>query len=136
MMSFILQMAAVAVGGALGAILRYGINTWASFTPLPVGTVLENVLGSLLLGLLAGYFMQRTARAWVRAGLGAGFCGGFTTMSTFASDLVYLGSDYNTAAVLGYLLLSLIGGIGLAWAGYWAGNRWGQRSTAEDSWTS
>jgi fluoride exporter len=95
------------------------------------------VTGSFLLGLLVGWLLHRTSTApWLRAGLGAGFCGGFTTMSTLASDLVFVDHAFSAAHSLGYLLASLIGGIALAGAGYSLGRRWGAARPTGDLWSS
>lgn len=72
-----------ALGGALGAVLRYLIGEVALkwlHVPLPWSTLVINVLGSLLLGLLVGTGMNRHASAFLAAGL----LGGFTTFSSFS----------------------------------------------------
>lgn len=107
---------AVAVGGAIGTLLRYFMNLWTLPTGYPIGTVIENISGSLLLGILTAWLIARPSPAWVKAGLGVGFCGGFTTMSTLASDTLLLSASdplapliYLTASIFGGLFAALIG---------------------------
>jgi len=84
----------VAVGGSLGAISRYGLDrvieqrTESSF---PWSTFVINVSGCLLVGfLVAAIVDRRSAPAWLRAGLVVGFCGGYTTFSTFGQETLDL----------------------------------------------
>lgn len=77
---------AVAGGGALGSVLRFACGLWLPRLGLPFATVAVNVAGSMLLGWLAAVLPARAASPAVAAGLTAGLCGGFTTMSTFALE--------------------------------------------------
>ncbi|WP_020396976.1 fluoride efflux transporter CrcB [Thiolinea disciformis] len=85
---------AILVGGAFGALLRYGTIQGIQQVlgkGFPYGTLTVNVLGSFALGYLAFYFGQRDllASAWYR-GLAVGVLGAFTTFSTFSLDTVNL----------------------------------------------
>lgn len=88
-----LNLAAVAVGGALGALARYGVSgllykhlgTW-----MPYGTLGVNVLGSLLLGVVFVLVQQRTVPEVWRLALAVGLLGAFTTFSTFSVDTLVL----------------------------------------------
>lgn len=111
------NIAAVAAGGALGTALRYFINIWTVPSGYPLGTVIENISGSLLLGALTAWLLANPAPAWVKAGFGVGFCGGFTTMSTLASDTLLLSAADPVAPVL-YLAASIFGGLFAALAGF------------------
>ncbi|MBY4603240.1 CrcB family protein [Bacillus sp. SPARC3] len=113
---------AVFIGGALGACLRYGLNMWIHTDQFPAATLLENAAGSLLLGILTGFFMVRAKRPLLSAFLGTGFCGGFTTMSTFSKETVLLLQSQSSLAVL-YMAVSSISGIALALIGVLAGQR-------------
>ncbi|MGG0776505.1 CrcB family protein [Bacillus rugosus] len=113
---------AVFIGGALGACLRYGLNMWIHTDQFPAATLLENAAGSLLLGILTGFFMVRAKRPLLSAFSGTGFCGGFTTMSTFSKETVLLLQSQSSLAVL-YMAVSLISGIALALIGVLAGLR-------------
>ncbi|MCY8532413.1 CrcB family protein [Bacillus vallismortis] len=113
---------AVFIGGALGALLRYGINMWIQTDQFPAATWLENAAGSLLLGILTGFFMIRAKRPLLSAFIGTGFCGGFTTMSTFSKETVILLQAQSSLAIL-YAAVSLTAGIVLALIGVLAGRR-------------
>lgn len=110
-------IAAVAAGGALGTLLRYIINLSTLPSGYPYGTIIENVAGAFLLGAAAGWFLTKKAPEWLQAGIGAGFCGGLTTMSTLASDTVLLAAQ-DTAAPVIYVTVSVFGGLGAALAGF------------------
>jgi CrcB protein len=111
---------AVALGGALGAVGRYGVSLAVPTRPdggFPWATLAVNLLGSTLLGAFAGLAVGgRLGPPAVQAALGAGFCGAFTTFSTFALDAVTLlrGGHFGVAAtylavnVVGCLLLALV----------------------------
>lgn len=85
---------AVALGGALGAVSRYGLDRAIesrSSSSFPWATLAVNVSGCLLVGFLIAAVVDRhEAPAWVRAGLIVGFCGGYTTFSTFAQETLDL----------------------------------------------
>nr|WGD63364.1 CrcB family protein [Bacillus subtilis]WGD70865.1 CrcB family protein [Bacillus subtilis]WGD76548.1 CrcB family protein [Bacillus subtilis] len=112
---------AVFIGGALGACLRYGLNLWIHTGQFPA-TWLENAAGDLLLGILTGFFMIGAKRPLLSAFLGTGFCGGFTTMSTFSKETVMLLQGQPSLALL-YVGASLISGIIFALIGVFAGRR-------------
>ncbi len=100
----------VALGGALGSVLRYligGAVQHLSQRGFPIGTLSVNVLGCLLIGILARLFLNDQTAAPMRALLIVGFCGGFTTFSAFSHETVVLieGGDYGRAGA--YILLSV-----------------------------
>ncbi|MEM7730701.1 MAG: fluoride efflux transporter CrcB [Pseudomonadota bacterium] len=79
----------VALGGGIGAVGRHGLGQIAlrAFGPgFPVGTMAANVLGGLLMGLLAGWLAMRDGGEQLRLLLGVGLLGGFTTFSAFSLD--------------------------------------------------
>ncbi|WP_138495416.1 fluoride efflux transporter CrcB [Paenibacillus pinistramenti] len=108
----------VAIGSFAGAVCRYGSVTYlgAKFPRLvlPVGTLFVNLLGAFLLGLLTGM----DANAEMTLLIGTGFMGAFTTFSTFQYELVQLGSQKRFGTAGRYLLLSVVLGLVLAYAGY------------------
>ncbi|RSL34877.1 CrcB family protein [Salibacterium salarium] len=116
---------AISAGAAVGTYLRYLFNLQTQFTDYPLGTLMENLIGSLLLGLVSGYVAARKPRDWVKAGLGVGVCGSFTTFSTFAADTVGLFLEQNMWVSLFYILITLVGGISLAMAGFLFGEKRG-----------
>ncbi len=118
---------AVLIGGAMGSLLRYGINLGTLAHGFPFGTLMENILGSFLLGVLTGWFLYIKPAEWVKVGLGVGLCGGFTTMSTLAGDVFLMGSQVNTVLTATYLLSSVIGGLLFAFIGIILGRRLAER---------
>jgi CrcB protein len=115
----------IALGSAIGGVSRYLlgglIQRWLD-TTFPAGTLLVNVSGSFLLGAILRYAIETpTLSPEVRALLTVGFCGGYTTFSTFSYETVALLQDGQWARAGLYvgasILLSLIGvflGFGLA----------------------
>lgn len=88
-----LTLLAIGIGGFVGSITRYGaargVFAVAGGT-FPLGTLAVNVCGSFLLGLILTASEIRPLDPNVRAGLAVGFCGGFTTMSTFSFETLAL----------------------------------------------
>lgn len=112
---------AIAGGGALGALLRYGLSGWVQHwagARLPWGTLAVNVAGSFLLGFgMAAALAHAGGEAWGRHFWAIGFLGAFTTYSTFSYETVALleaGDWSGGAANVG---LNLVLGVGAAFAG-------------------
>ncbi len=98
----------VGLGGAGGAALRWWLGTRFDSAAFPRGTLLANLAGSLLLGLLVGLSLRGDALAL----LGTGFCGALTTYSSFAvqaHDRGRRGAAYVLATLAGSLLLCTLG---------------------------
>ena len=111
----------IAVGGALGAIARFALGGWIygwSGAAFPWGTLVVNVSGSLLLGFLYVMLEGSAAAPPWRAFLGIGFCGGFTTFSTFSYEAARLlqGGQAGRAGV--YMLTSALASVAAAIAGF------------------
>ena len=103
---------AIAVGGSLGAVSRYWMSTsiyqWLGFG-FPWGTLAVNLLGSLTMGFLSELLVDRIhVSDEIRIGLLAGFLGSFTTFSTFAIDVLQLGSNQSEVKAILYILLSVL----------------------------
>jgi CrcB protein len=117
----------VALGGAAGSVLRFvlgGLIQRGVPMGYPWGTIVINISGSLLLGLLMSYMLASPgASAEARALLATGFCGGYTTFSTFSYEFIALvqGGDWRGAGV--YLGVTLLGSLVAAWLGLAAGHR-------------
>jgi fluoride exporter len=111
----------VALGGAAGSVARFGLSTAAQTRwsgALPVGTLLVNVTGSVLLGFILRYALDTPAVSpEMRALLTTGFCGGYTTFSTFSYETMALIEDGDWRRAALYVLLSLA----LSLAGVWLG---------------
>lgn len=116
--------AAVCFAAGVGAVCRYLLDVAVRHrvrTPFPVGTLLVNVSGSLLLGLVTGLALHHSLAATPAAVVGVGFAGGFTTLSTWAWESLALAEEGELALaalnVVGSLLLGLLAaaaGLGLA----------------------
>ncbi len=116
--------AAVAVGGLIGTELRYGAGLAFPETAgaVPWTTLAINVLGSFVLAALTTLWIARPRTAfWLRAGLGPGLLGSFTTFSALALAIDQLVRGGFHAVWLAYLALSLILGLGAAAAGWKSG---------------
>jgi CrcB protein len=112
---------AIAVGGSLGAVSRYWMSTstyqWLGFG-FPYGTLAVNLLGSLTMGFLSELLVDRFhVSDEIRIGLLAGFLGSFTTFSTFAIDVLQLGTNQSAVKAIFYILLSVLLCVLGAWAG-------------------
>ena len=112
---------AIGAGGALGSIARYIVNVLIqsrASTTFPVGILTINVVGSLLLGFLMRLTLETsTLGPEMRFFLTAGFCGGFTTFSTFSYDTLLLMESEKMSAAAGYVLSSVILSVAGAFAG-------------------
>ena len=101
----------VGFGGLFGSIARYwiaGVVQRLDGSGFPVGTLSVNVLGSFILGLLMALSLDRgLVNPNARLLLATGFCGGFTTMSTFSYETVALLRDGGTAAAAGNVGITL-----------------------------
>jgi len=100
----------IALGGAAGSLLRYAagrVVQGMSASGFPVGTLFVNVSGCFIIGILVRQFMNMQLSPELRALLIVGFCGGFTTFSTFSADTIGLieGGEYARAS--GYVVLSV-----------------------------
>lgn len=105
----------VLLGGAAGAILRYLLDRWVQRwhdSPFPWGTLAANVLGSLVLGVLAGGALLGATRDGVQALLGVGLCGALTTFSTFGYETVALFSEGARLYSVANVVVSVLAGLG------------------------
>lgn len=112
----------IAVGGAVGALARWGLGGLWPHAALPAGILLVNLSGSLLLGCLFPLTLASTMSPEVRLGIVTGFFGAYTTFSTWMAGTWALGAAHLGLAAL-YLGLTLVGGITLSLAGT-AAARW------------
>lgn len=104
----------VFLGSGIGGAARYGVNVWslkAFGAHFPAGTFIVNIVGGLVMGLIAGWLAFRAEAAWtqeLRLFLTTGILGGFTTFSAFSLDAVVLAErgDYGLAAL--YVVASVV----------------------------
>ena len=114
---------AIGLGGACGSVLRYLVAGWAqqlsNTTTFPVGTLAVNVIGCLVIGVLAG--LSENAGVFgpmARAFLLIGLLGGFTTFSTFAYETTALTRDAQFFSAFLNIALQVTTGLFAAWLGY------------------
>jgi len=115
------QLLMVGAGGAIGAIGRYLLSTWVyslSGRAFPWGTLAVNLLGSLLMGFLSVWLLERmTVSDEMRALLMVGFLGAFTTFSTFSLETLLLLEEGAVARAGINIAVSVITCILAAWMG-------------------
>ena len=121
-------MLLTALGGALGAALRFGVNhlglRWLG-PAFPWWTFAVNVSGSLAMGLLAAFLVQRTGPSdGLRAFLATGILGGYTTFSAFSLDFAGLVERRETGAALLYAGGSVGLSLAAVFLGLWLGRQW------------
>jgi CrcB protein len=111
----------VALGSAIGGVARYLVGGWVqqrSGTTFPVQTLLINVSGSFLLGLVQRYALETTALSpEVRTMLTIGVLGGYTTFSTFSYETLRLAEEGDWRRASAYIVLSVVLSIAAALVG-------------------
>ncbi|MBE15498.1 MAG: fluoride efflux transporter CrcB [Dokdonia sp.] len=121
------QLVLVFIGGGAGSMARYLLakvgNT--SSTGIPYGTFAANIIGSFLIGLIMGWALKQDAISTnTTLLLATGFCGGFTTFSTFAyeNQLLLKSGDFVSFAI--YTIASFALGIAAVFIGIWLAKTW------------
>jgi len=126
----------IAVGGALGSLLRYSFQGWVQRTAgvwverlsgesFPVGTLAVNVTACLLIGFLSGFFAgPQLIREEYRIGLTVGVLGGYSTFSTCGLESFNLANDGEYWFALANMVLSCVVGFVAVWVGYRGAERW------------
>jgi len=106
----------LSIGGACGAIARFRIGAlFLKHEPIfPISTFIINIVGSLLLGIFCG--LGLSGNPYIL--LGDGFCGAFTTFSTFMVESVLLMQEGATKKSIAYIALSVLAGLLCFFAGY------------------
>lgn len=120
----VIGYAAAALGGALGALGRWGVGEALPSDPggWPWATLLVNLTGCAVLGVLLGLLLPRYPDSpWLRPFLATGVLGGYTTFSAFALDTVALGEAGRPGVAAAYVLASVAGGVAASALGLLAG---------------
>jgi len=113
----------VAAGGAVGSMARYGagLATQGWHHSFPLGTFIVNIVGSLVIGLVAGWIAADAhpeTHHQMRLLLAVGLCGGFTTFSSFSLETFTLLRGGQGMVALGYIALSVLLCLGATAIGY------------------
>lgn len=115
---------AVGIAAAVGAVARYVLDQYVRYRSpglFPRGTWVINISGSFVLGLLAGLSTRHGLSEEAVSILGTGFCGAYTTFSTFSYETIILSEKGQTGKAVLYCLSSLVAGLLAAAAGLGVG---------------
>ncbi len=116
-----MKLVLIGLGGAIGAMSRYvvsGLDYRYTYGALPIGTLVVNLSGSFIIGMLWAIFEIVSVSSNVRLFLLIGILGGFTTFSSFALENFNLLRDGEKTTVILYVVLSNLVGIALVYVGY------------------
>lgn len=105
------------LGGGMGSAARYLISKMLTADKFPLGTFAVNVLGCFLIGIITGLFSKNIISQDLKMFLTVGFCGGFTTFSTFMNENLSLIKAGDFAMSAFYLTISVLAGFMAVWAG-------------------
>ena len=116
-----MEVLLVAVGGAAGALARYGVakgvQSWTSGS-FPIGILVVNLSGAFLLGLVFTYLLERSSVSnEVRTMVTVGVLGSYTTFSTFSLDTLHLIQNDNWSLAVLNVAASVAGALLAVWAG-------------------
>ncbi|MBH1959427.1 MAG: fluoride efflux transporter CrcB [Flavobacteriia bacterium] len=107
------------IGGGLGSVMRFLVSSYTqklwNINSFPMGTFVVNVIGCFLIGMFSAYFLK--VDNYLKFLLITGFCGGFTTFSTFSAENISLWENGNYVVLAFYILLSVIIGFGAVYLG-------------------
>ena len=99
----------VGLGGAIGSIFRYTLSLLPIKSSFPILTLITNLLGAFIIGVVVGLFEKQYLSSQIHLFLKTGLCGGFTTFSTFSLEtLTLLENDMIFIAII-YALISVVG---------------------------
>ncbi|MFN5417080.1 MAG: fluoride efflux transporter CrcB [Flavobacteriia bacterium] len=110
---------AIFIGGGLGSLARYGVSLFvlkSKFTNFPLATLVSNTLACLILALGVYIFKEKLdSNSWMAPLIITGFCGGFSTFSTFSNETFLLMQQGNYLWAGANILISVAVGVGLIW---------------------
>ena len=114
------QLLFIALGGSIGALARFGVARWVTVyvnSLFPWGTLVVNLSGLVLIGILYEVFEQSLIAPEWRNLLTIGFLGAYTTFSTYGLETLNLFRDGEIKLGIGYMIVSNIAGLGCVAAG-------------------
>ncbi len=118
----------IGIGGALGSLLRYYISEFIqskNSSSFPLGTLSVNIIGSLLIGFLFGYFsVNNEINERLKLFVFIGFLGGFTTFSSFAFENFKLIQNQQISIAFLYIIISNVLAISMAFVGFFVALKW------------
>jgi fluoride exporter len=110
----------IALFGALGSVARHAVGLWAKTAlglVFPWGTLMVNVLGSLILGFVVTLTLSGRVSEPVQLAVAIGFCGAFTTFSTFELEVMNAFLEGKSITAASYIASSLVLGLAAVWLG-------------------
>lgn len=112
----------IGTGGFIGSVSRYLLTKYVSLqwpASFPLGTFSINILGCLVIGVVMGFSFHSSLSTQTRLLLATGFCGGFTTFSTYSLEIFELYERGQSGLGFLYMAVSVITGLAAVWFGLW-----------------
>jgi len=116
------QWLAVGAGAALGAWARWGLGIALNASILPIGTLVANLSGGLLMGVALAYFVATPVQNEIRLFVMTGFLGGLTTFSAFSAEAFNLLHKQQYAWASAHILSHVLGSLLMTAIGFWLVN--------------
>ncbi|MCH2022277.1 MAG: fluoride efflux transporter CrcB [Saprospiraceae bacterium] len=102
-----INILAVFIGGGLGSLCRYAFGLYIPSASFPLATLLANTCACFILGCMTGFFLKNNLGNHLKLLIGTGFCGGFSTFSTFSKETLELGQNTFSFITMSYIFLSI-----------------------------